>query len=70
MTISDLQRRQTAEPGSKTPLQKQVARASSEVVVNMVDGTVPRTVFLARIAGFQAGGMGTVGNDFRDREST
>jgi hypothetical protein len=33
-------------------------------------GAVPRTVFLARIAGFETGGMGTVSNDFRDREST
>src|SRR3954452_23885599 len=33
-------------------------------------GAVPRTVFLARFAGFEAGGMGTVSNDFRDREST
>ena len=33
-------------------------------------GTVPRTVFLARFAGFLFGGMGTVSNDRRDREST
>jgi hypothetical protein len=33
-------------------------------------GAVPRTVFLARIAGFEPGGMGTVSNDFKDREST
>jgi hypothetical protein len=33
-------------------------------------GTVPRTVFLARFAGFWFGGMGTVSNDRRDREST
>ncbi len=33
-------------------------------------GTVPRTVFLARFAGFCSGGMDTVSNDRRDREST
>jgi hypothetical protein len=31
---------------------------------------VPRTVFLARIAGFWFGGMGTVSNDRRDHQST
>ena len=43
---------------------------SAQRVPENAMGAVPRTVFLARFAGFESGGMGTVSNDFRDREST